>query len=223
MCGRFAFFSPREAVVAAFGAAPGAEFEPRYNIAPTQAVAVLRLADDASRRIDHLRWGLVPFWAKDPAIGSHMINARAETLAAKPAWRRPFRARRCVILADGFYEWVAKQPWFIQTSVAEPFGMAGLWDSWQTPIGESLLSCSIVTTVANDFMRHLHHRMPVILDAAGIERWLAPDSDMAERQSLLASPCAASLKAWPVARSVNSPRHDHADLIRPVVVTSVSV
>jgi putative SOS response-associated peptidase YedK len=222
MCGRFVFYSPSEAVVRLFGAEPYADIEPRYNLAPTQPVPVLRRGEDGQRRVGLLRWGLVPFWAKDPGVGNRMINARAETVASKPAFRQAFRRRRCLVLANGFYEWVrrgdAKQPHFITREDGEPFAMAGLWEQWRDPQDEAaapLETCVIVTTTPNRLMAQLHDRMPVILDARAVQAWLAPDAADGTLEGLLVPYGGDDLVAVPVGRQVNNPRNQGSELIAP--------
>jgi putative SOS response-associated peptidase YedK len=211
MCGRFAFYSPHEAVTELFGVEFPLAFEPRYNIAPTQYVAAIRLDEEQQPEGVMLRWGLVPSWAKDPAIGNRMINARAETVAEKPAFRAAFKRRRCVVLANGFYEWQAgqdgKQPWYISATDDRPVALAGLWEHWDK--GDELLeTCTLITTRANRFMTALHDRMPVVLDAANYCDWLErPDP------ALLEPGPEDLLKAHPVSRAVNNPMHEGADLI----------
>ena len=183
MCGRFAFYSPAEATAALFGVATDAAPGPRYNIAPTQDIAAIRRSGEGGAELVSLRWGLIPFWAKDPSIGNRMINARAETIAEKPSFRTAYRKRRNLLLADGFYEWQksgsGKIPWFITTADRSPFAFAGLWEDWtDKESGESIQSTTIVTTAANDFVSNLHHRMPVILEPASGERWLAGDTSL---------------------------------------------
>jgi putative SOS response-associated peptidase YedK len=221
MCGRFAFYSPAEAAVALFGASGSLDIEPRYNIAPTQYIAAVRNGDDSadndrSRELVMLRWGLVPFWAKDPAIGNRMINARAETVAEKPAFRAAYRRRRCIVLADGFYEWhregSVKTPYYISLASEEPFAFAGLWEHWQDKdTDESLQTATLITTAANDFLASLHHRMPVILEPDRADRWLAGDEALL---NTAVEDC-PSLKAWPVDQRVNNARNEGDDLIVP--------
>lgn len=227
MCGRFAFFSPAEAVIAAFGPAPAQSFTPRYNIAPTQDTQVL-LNDESGTRIwASLRWGLVPSWAKDPTVGNRMINARAETIAEKPAYRAAFKRRRCLIPASGFFEWQkvaegAKTPWYISRKDGLPLAMAGIWEHRKRQAGEDdalpaeLFTFSILTTAANEFMRPLHHRMPVLLNAKYFSAWLDSDHDASQSQEVLAANTAAELQAWPVSRAVNSPRNDRPEIVNPV-------
>lgn len=218
MCGRFAFYSPAEATAALFGADGSLDIGPRYNIAPTQDIAAVRDtgAEGAGRELVALRWGLVPFWAKDPAIGNGMINARAETVAEKPAFRAAYRRRRCLVLADGFYEWhregSVKIPYFISLASEDPFAFAGLWERWRNQeTGESLQTATLLTTQANDFLAKLHHRMPVILDAERVERWLAGDDKLVDS----AVRDCPRLRAWPVDRRVNNARNEGDELIEP--------
>ena len=168
MCGRFAFYSPSEATAALFGASATAEVVARYNIAPTQFIAAVRNDEQDTPELAMLRWGLVPFWAKDPSIGNRMINARAETVAEKPSFRSAYKKRRCLILADGFYEWRkegdGKTPYFISLADGSPFAFAGLWENWSSKESdESLQTTAIITTAASDFMAQLHQRMPVVM------------------------------------------------------------
>ncbi len=217
MCGRFAFYSPSEATAALFGVSGAYVVEPRYNIAPTQYVAAIRNGEEEGRELTMLRWGLVPFWAKDPSIGNRMINARAETVAEKPAYRAAYRRRRCLVLADGFYEWhkeaAGKVPYFVSLANKQPFALAGLWENWQSKeSGESIQSTTLITTAANDFMATLHHRMPVILEAETAGRWLTGDDDLID-DVVSHGP---ELRAWPVDRRVNNARNEGEDLILPV-------
>jgi putative SOS response-associated peptidase YedK len=214
MCGRFAFYSPSEATAALFGASGSLDLEPRYNIAPTQYIAAIRNAEEDGRELALLRWGLVPFWAKDPSIGNRMINARAETVAEKPAFRAAYKRRRCLVLADGFYEWHkengGKTPYFISLASEQPFAFAGLWEHWKSKEGdETIESATLLTADADHFMAQLHHRMPVILEADTADRWLAGDDDVID-YAIHHSP---KLKAWPVDRTVNNPKHEGESLI----------
>jgi putative SOS response-associated peptidase YedK len=216
MCGRFAFYSPTEATAALFGVSGVPGLPPRYNVAPTQDVPAIRSTDGGPREFALLRWGLVPFWAKDPAIGNRMINARAETVSEKPAYRAAYRHRRCIVLADGFYEWQragnAKTPYYISLASGEPFALAGLWEQWtDKATGESLASTTLITTAANDFMLALHHRMPMILEPARADDWLAGDETMLAN-AIIDTP---RLQAWPVARRVNNARNEGSDLVLP--------
>jgi putative SOS response-associated peptidase YedK len=214
MCGRFAFYSPSEATAALFGAAAPTEVKPRYNIAPTQFIAAVRRDEQDAPELAMLRWGLVPFWAKDPSIGNRMINARAETVAEKPSFRNAYKKRRCLVLADGFYEWRkegdGKTPYFISLADGSAFAFAGLWENWSSKESdESLQTTAIITTAANDFMATLHHRMPVVMRPAQAERWLA--GDMESLPEALDDPPA--FRAWPVDRKVNNARNEGAELI----------
>jgi len=233
MCGRYALYTPIEAVARLFGVdeVHVHDIAPRYNIAPTQEVPIVRrspfpAADAAQARaappleLALARWGLVPFWAKDPAIGNRMINARGETVAAKPAFRAAFRKRRCLVPADGFFEWQktgdGKQPWYIRDAGGEPMALAGLWELWDPPDGgEPLASCTIITTGANELMRPLHERMPVVLDEAGREAWLDPAAESKQLEALLAPAPDGILEAWPVSRRVNSPFNEDPSLVEP--------
>ena len=193
---------------------------PRFNIAPSQNVLIIRADESGSLITGCYRWGLVPFWAKDPAIGNRMINARAETLAEKPAYRQSFKHRRCLIMADGFYEWhqdeQGKHPYFICRSDNQPFGMAGLWDQWVKGSGDPLDSCTVITAPASEFMQRLHHRMPVLMDWNSGRQWLEPAADGQQLSQLLLGGQPVALQAWQVSKQVNNPVNDSADLIAPV-------
>src|SRR5215203_5150139 len=192
MCGRYTLASPTERLAEEFGVdASSIELSPNYNVAPTQGVAAV-LEEGGQRRLEVLRWGLIPPWADDPGIGSRMINARSETAPGKPSFRRAFRERRCLIPADGFYEWQrtngAKQPYYIHMEDGRPFAFAGLWESWHN--GREIRSCTIITTNPNEVAAPIHNRMPVILHPEDYEMWLDPDFD--ERE-----PLTALLKPYP--------------------------
>ncbi len=224
MCGRFAQASNPEAIADLFSlsveAAPS--YRPRYNLAPTQPALVLRRNPYTGRReLIFLTWGLIPSWARDPGIGSKLINARAETLSEKPAFRAAFRRRRCLVPADGFFEWrktgKTKQPLFITRKDRRPMAFAGLWEHWESPDGSVIESFTLITTEPNDLVRPIHNRMPAILPEDAFELWLAVDADLRQLQALLLSPYpAALLEAWPVSSLVNSPVHDDASLIEPL-------
>ncbi len=214
MCGRFAFYSPTEATAALFGVAGAPAVAPRYNIAPSQDIVAIRNDEEARREVVLLHWGLVPFWAKDASIGNRMINARSETAAEKPAYRAAFRRRRCIVPADGFYEWrrtgESKTPYFISLVSGEPFAFAGLWERWvDKGSGEELQSATLLTTAANEFMSRLHDRMPVVLGPEAAKQWLDGDD------TVLGDAAADSnaLRAWPVRRVVNNARNEGSDLI----------
>lgn len=217
MCGRFAFYSPAEATAALFGVADAPPVEARYNIAPTQAVAAVRDAPAGGRELALLRWGLVPFWAKDPSIGNRMINARAETVAEKPAFRAAYRQRRCLVLADGFYEWHregnSKTPYYISPADGQPFAFAALWENWSgKESGESIQSTTLITTEANAFMAKLHHRMPVVLNPPNADRWLQGEAGALD----YVIEHMPELRAWAVDRRVNNARNEGAELIEAV-------
>ncbi len=219
MCGRFLLHSPVDILGQAFGITERPNLAPRYNIAPTQSVAIVRRKEDSGRELAQVRWGLIPFWAKTAGIGSQLINARAETVATKPAFREAFRRRRALILADGFYEWQKqegsklKQPMLIRRRDGQPFAFAGLWERWRGPEGE-VQSCTIVTTEANALVAPIHNRMPVILDAASYDRWLDPAQPAAID---LLRPCPDDwLEAFPVSTRVNNVRNDADELITPL-------
>lgn len=191
---------------------------PRYNIAPTQPVPVIRLApppDPPERQLAVLRWGLIPHWAKDAAIGNRMINARAETVAEKPAFRGPLRRKRCLVVADGFYEWQkvgrGKQPYFIHRQDDRPFAFAGLWDAWEGPDHSLVESCTLLTTTPNLLVTPIHDRMPLVLPAEHYAGWLDPALQEAKALlSLLAPWPSQGWEAFPVGPHVNSPSHEDA-------------
>ena len=224
MCGRFAFYSPHEAVVRLFGVADRApDVEPRYNIAPTTYIATVRAPhDDPARQLAMLYWGLVPFWAKDRAIGARMINARGETLREKPSFRNAYKRRRCLVLADGYYEWQrsasTKQPYYIQPGSLEPMAIAGLWETWRDPANDDLLeSCTLVTTSPLPSIAHIHDRMPVVLPPASYAEWLDPaNTDVDRLDRLLPPNPAIALVARPVGRQVNNARNEGPGLIEPL-------
>ncbi|MGD9723663.1 MAG: SOS response-associated peptidase [Pirellulales bacterium] len=224
MCGRYTLRTPLTRVAELFDLDSlgdwAAALRPRYNVAPTQSVAAIRWNVERNRReLVPLVWGLVPHWADEVTIGNRMINARAETLAAKPAFRDAFRRRRCLIIADGFFEWQkrdgSKQPYYIRLKEDRPFAFAGLWDRWDKG-PRPLESCTIVTTDANELLRPLHDRMPVILDDEACRRWLDQACDSAEELEPLLHPFAAdAMLAFPVSTAVNSPRRDEPECIEP--------
>ncbi|MBI3972324.1 MAG: SOS response-associated peptidase [Chloroflexi bacterium] len=224
MCGRFTLTVDPGLVARRFGAPPGegGGTQPRYNVAPAQTV--ITVTDDGVRHLEQMRWGLIPSWAKDPKIGSRMINARAETLAEKPAFRNALKRRRCLIPADGFYEWTEragrKQPMRITLRSGEPFAFAGLWESW-TPSAEAtpVRTCTIVTTSPNALMATIHHRMPVILTPEAEAIWLDPSiADPAKLLPLLVPYPADEMVAYPVSSLVNSPANDSPQLVLPLDV-----
>jgi len=248
MCGRFTLRAPASVVAeqfAVFGAPP---FAPRFNIAPSQPVAVVRLApgchwllasqcpdvmdrnpactgrqaaSGTRRQLVHLRWGLIPGWAKDPAVGNRMINARAETVAQKPAFRAALRRRRCLLPADGFYEWRGsgkrKQPYFIRMRDDGLFAFAGLWESWQAAGQTAIESCTLLTTEPNDLLRPIHNRMPVILAPQSYGQWLDPGVEQVEQLAPLLVPYPSQqMTAHPVDTLVNNPANEDPRCIAPV-------
>jgi putative SOS response-associated peptidase YedK len=221
MCGRFTLTKPVP-VLAEFFLFPdsAAPQEPRYNIAPTQAVAVVRApAGSHHRELAFLRWGLIPSWATDPAIGNRLINARAETVAEKPAFRSAFRQRRCLVLADGFYEWQRqgnkKQPYYFRMRDGQPFAFAGLWERWEDQ-GKPVETCTLLTTEANDVLRPVHERMPVILEPDTHDRWLDPAVQKAELLKPLLHPYRSeAMIGYPVSALVNNPRNESPKCVEP--------
>ena len=215
MCGRYSLTSPVEWVRQTFEAVGGGNLAPRYNVAPTQSAAVIREAGSV-REIVLLRWGLVPSWAKGIEIGQKMINARSETVAEKPSFRAAYRMRRCLVAADGFYEWRtegrAKQPYRITFRDARPFAFAGIWERWRPEGAAEVESFAILTTEANEALRPIHHRMPVILPPEVYGPWLAGEAG-AEVLVPFADP---ALVAFKVDRRVNSPRNDDAACLVPL-------
>ena len=227
MCGRFTLTADPDVIREAFALGPAstpalAEIAPRYNIAPSQPVAVVAADSTGARKLEFFKWGLVPVWAKDPKIGYKLINARAETLAEKPSFRTALKKRRCLILADGFYEWQkdgkAKTPMHIQLKSGEPFAFAGLYEFWKLPDSDAFLkSCVIITTAPNSLMEKIHDRMPAILNPKDYDLWLTPGELPAEKSlPLLKSYAAAQMKAARVSTLVNSPAIDSPDCIKPL-------
>lgn len=228
MCGRYVLRSGARRILDRFGisdawgeSSRSEEWRPRFNVAPGQFAPVVRMRD--TRRLDLLRWGLVPAWAHDEANAYRAVNARGETASRLPTFRAAFRSRRCIVPADGFYEWQAlpgsrrKQPWYIHPRDGDLLALAGLWERWQ-PRGaaQALETFTIVTTEANAWMAPVHARMPVILDAAGVAAWLEPRSDPTALQDLLRPAAEDLLERHPVASAVGQPRNDTPALIEPV-------
>ncbi len=222
MCGRFALKTPVVSVKETMHFDNTPPCPARYNIAPSQEILVVRQV--AGRREGLLmRWGLIPSWAKDPGIGNRMINARAETLADKPAFREAFRRRRCLIPADGFYEWQSgegkrRQPFFIHRADGQVMKLAGIWDQWMALDGQSILSCAIITIEANATVGAIHNRMPAILETADAQGWLDESSRPADLLSLLRPPSVDVLEVYPVDRQVNKP-----DLDAPACIQRIEV
>jgi putative SOS response-associated peptidase YedK len=235
VCGRFTLKTPNPRLRELFGLQDLPHLVPRFNIAPTQSVLTIRAvnAAEVAREAVMLRWGLIPFWAKNATVGNTMINARAETVAEKPSFRQAFSKRRCLIPADGFYEWEKlatgkKQPWWIRMADEEPFAMAGLWESWSpkhaiskseadVPDSGIVQSCTILTINANADMESLHDRMPVILPPECWDAWLNPSSDKSALQSMLLPFENGRLIRSPVSTLVNRPVVDSAECIAPIV------
>ncbi len=213
--------APAGAVEALFDLGTLPELDPRYNIAPSQLLPAVVQPDAAERRFRLLKWGLVPFWAKDPAIGNRLINARSETASKKPAFRAAMRYRRCLLAADGFYEWrktpAGKQPVYVQLRDGQLFAFAGLWESWEGPGGEVIDSAAILTTRPNDLLEPVHNRMPVILSPEQYDRWLDPDcTDAGQVEGLLGPYPSEQMRLRPVSRYVNSPANEGPRCIEPV-------
>ena len=221
MCGRYSLKADIAQLAMRFEfAADEAIHEPAYNIAPTQQV--LTVTNDGELRAEYMRWGLIPFWAKDAKIGYRMINARGETVAEKPSFRTALRKRRCLILADGFYEWQKlggkqKRPMRIVLKSGEPFAFAGLWETWKDPEGELIKSCTIITTAANDFLRPIHDRMPVILPRESESFWMDKDvEDPLALTSVIAPYPDDEMDAFEVSTLVNNTRNKGSEVIDPV-------
>ncbi len=219
MCGRFAIVSPVHELIEAFGLALAPDdLPPKYNAAPSQRLPVI--PNRSPRALELFRWGLVPFWAKEAKIGNRMINARSETLADKPSFKNALKRRRCLVPADGFYEWKktadGKQPHFIKLRSGAPMALAGLWERWDKG-DEPLFSFTIVTTTPNPLMAKLHHRMPVILPERAWARWLDPDPVTPGALAGMFEPYPADeMEAFAVSTRVNSPANDGPQLIQPV-------
>ena len=222
MCGRINLKMSSAELARVFDLFRAPVWSPRYNLGPMQQVLVIRLMTDGYRQADRMQWGLVPSWAKESKIGSQMFNARAETVATKPSFRTAFRRRRCLIPADGFYEWQAidkqtKQPWNIFRADGQPLALAGIWEHWTAPDGRVLESCSVITTTANEFMAELHDRMPVILDQTLWELWLNPQELEPAALTELLIPCPSDwLARTAVSSLVNNVRNESPDCIRPL-------
>lgn len=221
MCGRYTLTVDASVLASLFETAPLIELEPRYNIAPSQPVPIVRSDGDGNRQWATVRWGLIPSWAKDAKIGNRLINARAETAAHKPSFRSAYKHRRCLLPADGFYEWVkgpgGKQPSHIRFTDGRPFSFAGLWESWTPPEGEVVESCTILTTRPNSLISELHDRMPVILPPERFSDWLAkgplgPDA----AEAMLIPHSAEGMEAVPVSTLVNSPKNEDPKCTEPV-------
>ena len=222
MCGRFALYSSLDDLLREFDVQQStlASWKPRYNIAPTQSVVVVTQRQGTTR-LEEMRWGLIPFWAKDESVGSRLINARAETVDSKPSFKHSLRGRRCLVLANGFFEWQkvngAKVPHYIRLKSKQPFGMAGLYDVWDHPSGESVTTCTIVTTRANALLEPVHGRMPVVLSVSNRGLWLQTDPVDTGRLLTLLEPYSGSeMELYPVSRLVNSPANDVPEIVQPL-------
>jgi putative SOS response-associated peptidase YedK len=223
MCGRFVLMTVGKDLAKQFGLEEVPDLEPHYNIAPTQMVVIIRLdRNTLQRRLVEVKWGLIPFWAKDTSIGNRLINARVESAADKPAFRSAFKFRRCLVPADGFYEWKKtegkkKQPYLVRNADGTPFAFAGLWESWKGPEGETLESCTILTTDANDLTREIHDRMPVILKSEDYDLWLDPEvKDPKLLKPLLQPYPSEDMKVEPVSSKVNKASYDAPDCVEVV-------
>jgi putative SOS response-associated peptidase YedK len=217
MCGRYSFILEDEMIRERFGVTVrSAIYKARYNCAPTQKLAVI--SNENPDVLSLYRWGLIPFWAKDPAIGNKLINAKSETILEKPSFKNAFKSKRCLVLSDGFYEWKKeglKTPYRITRRDGVAFAMAGIWDKWTDQNGEDIHSFAILTTTPNSLMAKIHDRMPVILDRKTEKRWIenVPQEELLE----MMKPCDAStLLAYPVSSLVNSPRNDSPEILTPV-------
>lgn len=223
MCGRYALYGPTSRLKEQFGASIDEmppDYGPRYNAAPMQMLPVVRERPNGERVVHLLRWGLIPSWSKDESIATKLINARGETVAEKPSFRSAYKGRRCIVPASGFYEWKAitggKQPYYIHSANDELFGFAGLWERWTKPDGEPLDTFTVVTTDANDVMKPLHDRMPVILLPEDYGLWLAKGTESElVRQLILPFP-SSTLRIHPVSKTVGNVRNDGPELIVPV-------
>ena len=221
MCGRFTLtVNPAETQETFSGYTFPQQFAPRFNIAPTQPI--LAIPNDDQQTADFFVWGLIPMWAKDPSIGNRLINARGETLEEKPAFRGSLKYKRCLIIADGFYEWKAspgrktKVPFFIHMKDRKPFAFAGLWDSWNSPDGSLVKSCTIITTEPNELTGIIHNRMPVILHPRDYAKWLDPSPQTPDQLKPLIKPFPAEMmNAYPVSTQVNTPANDTPELVVP--------
>ena len=225
MCGRFVLMTPGRDLAERFRLEEEPVLEPRYNIAPTQMVAIIRLNPETlQRRLLLVKWGLIPFWAKDKSIGNRLINARAESASEKPAFRSAFKSKRCLVPADGYYEWKKmkggqKQPYLARNADGTPFAFAGLWERWQAPEDEVIESCTILTTDANDLTQPIHDRMPVILKPADYDLWLDTEVwDPNLLKPLLHPYPSGEMIVQPVSPKVNKATYDAADCVEAVLV-----
>jgi putative SOS response-associated peptidase YedK len=215
MCGRYVLAASPELVQKEFNLDSAPKLAPRYNIAPTQPVAII--TNDAPKELTIVKWGLIPSWSKDAKIASTLINARSETADSKPSFRSAFKYRRCLIPVTGFYEWLAtddgKIPHFIHVKNQELASFAGLWEVWRNPEGDEVWTCSILTTDANEKIQHLHHRMPVILDEKDRDTWLDKSTDVNELRLLMKIYDSDKIDLYPVSKAVNSVKNDDSSLL----------
>jgi putative SOS response-associated peptidase YedK len=222
MCGRFTLNTSAQILAEFFQLAEIPDIKPRYNIAPTQAIATVTIAPEKMQRhFQFMRWGLIPSWAKDVKIGNQMINARSETVAEKPAFRSAIKHRRCLIVADGFYEWQpqgkTKQPYYFQMADSQPFAFAGLWENWESTEGENIASCTIITTAANETVKPVHDRMPVILPEGDWEHWLDPAITNSQQVLPLLKPYdPTAMKGNAVSAIVNNPKIESPECIQAI-------
>ena len=217
MCGRFTLYTEPKILVKQFAIKEYMDFDPSYNIAPSQAIPVIYELKDYGRKMALMRWGLVPFWQKEEDITSSLINARVEIVMVKAAFRQAIQKRRCLIITNGFYEWQHngkfKQPYFIHMKSGEPFAMAGLWERWSGD-NKTIESCSILTTDAAPLIKSIHHRMPLIVPEDKYDTWLDPALQKADDiQKIIQSFCLPELEAYPVSKKVNSPQYNQKELL----------
>ncbi|BDI19573.1 DUF159 family protein [Nostoc cf. commune SO-36] len=222
MCGRFTLNQSAEALSQVFHVESVPDIAAQHNIAPTQmVVTVLQNPENKKRELKQLHWGLIPSWAKDAGMGAKLINARAETVSEKPSFRSAFKHRRCLVVADGFYEWQRqqgkKQPFYFRLQDEQPFGFAGLWEKWRSPSNEEIISCTILTTAANELLQPIHERMPVILEPQDYDLWLDSQVETPQTlQQLLRPYPASAMTAYPVSTLVNNSRHNSLECIIPL-------
>ena len=221
MCGRFAIQVPGEELAAHYGLKDVPSMEPRYNIAPSQQIPIIKGTPEKFV-LSSARWGLIPFWAKDEKIGYKLINARAETVSEKPSFRSAFKSRRCLVPASGFYEWKRevshKQPYYFQVKDTPLFSMAGIWESWKTPNGQIIESCSIITTEANNVVSEVHDRMPVIISKKNYGVWLSIENNGQSFNDFLCPFTASAMLAYPVSQAVNSLRNIGPECNKEIII-----
>jgi len=226
MCGRYRLSKRKQLIEEYFEAANEVDWEPRYNIAPSQNVGIIRQDPSRPRReFSQVRWGLIPYWAKEASIGNKMTNARSETVADRPAFREAFKNRRCLVPADGFYEWArtgkAKQPYHFGMQDDSLFAFAGIWDRWKDGSGNPVETCSILTTTPNSLLAAVHDRMPVILERDDYELWLDPGFKEIDALSEMLKPFdPALMKSYPVSTRVNAPKNDDPECAAEIALVS---